>query len=208
MKKRRFSDKQRGKQTRKRKPIMFLSLEGNNKTEKLYLKAINEDYGEKFALKFTSGRETDPANMWQALQDMIDDSFSPSDGDKAFCICDRDFEGYKENLLIEIKQKSRKSEAKLIISNPVIEIWFLNHFKYSTRTYTSKRELIDDLCNYIPCYEKNADYYTSHLKAKTDDAIRNSIRQIDQANTRDSFDGSIPDNPGTEFFEVVQSIST
>jgi AAA15 family ATPase/GTPase len=36
MKKRRFSDKQRGKQTRKRKPIMFLSLEGNNKTEKLY----------------------------------------------------------------------------------------------------------------------------------------------------------------------------
>jgi hypothetical protein len=73
MKKRRFSDKQRGKRTRKRKPIMFLSLEGNNKTEKLYLKAINEDYGEKFALKFTSGRETDPANMWQALQDMIDD---------------------------------------------------------------------------------------------------------------------------------------
>lgn len=47
----------------------------------------------------------------------------------------------------------------------------------------------------------------SHLKAKTDDAIRNSIRQIDQANARDSLDGSIPDNPGTEFFEVVQSIS-
>ena len=47
-----------------------------------------------------------------------------------------------------------------------------------------------------------------HLKAKTDDAIRNSIRQIDQTSSRDSFDGFMPDNPGTEFFEVVQSISS
>lgn len=43
--KRRFNDKSRGIAKRKRKPVMFISLEGNNKTEKYYLISLNKDTG-------------------------------------------------------------------------------------------------------------------------------------------------------------------
>lgn len=103
---------------------MFLSLEGNNKTEKSYLQSLNEDCGDKFALNFTSGRETDLRNMWRALQDLMQDSF----------------------------------------------------------------------------------YYLTHLKSKTPDAIRNSIRQIEQIDGDSPSDSFIPENPGTEVYVIVQAI--
>ena len=204
--KRRFGDKPRGIGNRKRKPVMFLSLEGNNKTEKLYLKSLNEDHGEKYALNFTSGRETDLRNMWRSLHELMSDGFSMDDGDKAYCLCDRDFEPYKLERIREIKQDAHRSQAKLIVSNPCFEIWFLNHFRYSTKTYGSIRELMGDLCTHLPCYEKNIDYYQSHLQSKTTDAIRNSIRQIERSNTSNLLDDFIPENPGTEFTEIVNDL--
>lgn len=126
--KRQFCDKKRGVSKRKRKPVMFIALEGNNKTEKLYLLSLNKDYGDKYFLKFTSGRETDPENMWRSLQKLIDGSFSIEDEDKAYCLCDSDFEAYKLEKILDLKRDSRLDSAKLIISNPCFEIWLLNHF--------------------------------------------------------------------------------
>lgn len=204
--KRRFGDKPRGTGSRKRKPVMFLSLEGNNKTEKIYLQSLNEDHDEKYALNFTSGRETDLRNMWKTLHDLMRDSFSQEDGDKAYCLCDRDYEPYKLECIKEIKQEARRSQAKLIVSNPCFEIWFLNHFRYSTKSYPTNQSLIGDLCSFVPCYEKNADYYSTHLKSQTLDAIRNSIRQIEQIGGDGQLDGFTPENPGTEVFEIVQAM--
>lgn len=200
---RRFGDKPRGTGNRKRKPVMFLSLEGNNKTEKLYLQSLNKDCGDKYALNFTSGRETDLRNMWKALNDLTQDSFNQDDGDKAYCLCDRDFEPYKNGRIREIKQEARRSQAKLIVSNPCFEIWFLNHFRYSTKSYSSNQALLGDLCNFVPCYEKNVDYYATHLKSKTTEAIRNSIRQIEQNSGDGRSDDFIPDNPGTEITMII-----
>ncbi|MEA4890767.1 MAG: RloB family protein [Clostridiaceae bacterium] len=203
---RRFGDKPRGTGSRKRKPVMFLSLEGNNKTEKLYLQSLNKDLGEKYALIFSSSRVTDLPNMWTALHDLMRGSFSSEDGDKAYCLCDRDYEPHKLERLKVIKQESRRSQAKLIVSNPCFEIWILNHFRYSTKSYPTGRELMGDLCSFVPCYEKNRDYYTVHLKSKTLDAIRNSIRQIEQISGDSPPDSFIPENPGTEVYEIVQAI--
>ena len=203
---RRFNDKTRGGGRRQRKPVMFLSLEGNNRTEKLYLQSLNEDYGEKFALNYTSGHETDLRNMWKALHELIRDSFSPEDGDKAYCLCDCDYESYKLERIKEIKQEARRSHAKLIVSNPCFELWFLNHFRYSTKSYTTNRELIADLCNYVPCYEKNIDYYSAYLKLKTSDAMKNSIVQIKQSSNSGLSDHFIPENPGTEIPVIVQEM--
>jgi len=197
--KRRFNDKSRGIAKRKRKPVMFISLEGNNKTEKYYLISLNKDTGEKYALQFTSGRETDLRNMWQSLHDLMRESFSQEDEDKAYCVCDSDFEPYKLDRIREIRRSARQDSARLIISNPSFEIWFLNHFRYSTRSYGTFQELKGDLCTFIPCYEKNADYYRSHLRTKTVDAIRNSIRQIEQVNQNQQSVDSVPGNPGTTF---------
>ena len=194
--KRRFGDKPRGTGSRKRKPVMFLSLEGNNKTEKVYLNALNKNQGEKYSLQFTPGRETDLLNMWRALHDLMNDSFSASDGDKAYCVCDRDYESYKLDRIREVKREASRDPAKLIVSNPCFELWFLNHFRYSTRSYVSYRDLKSDLCDHIPCFEKNVDYYQSHLRSKTTEAINNSNRQIEQVNGDCLSEDFVIDNPG------------
>jgi hypothetical protein len=203
--KRRFNDKARGIAKRKRKPVMFISLEGNNKTEKLYLLSLNKDTGEKYALQFTSGRETDLRNMWQSLHDLMLDAFNQEDEDKAYCICDSDFEPYKIGRIRDIRRTAQQDPAQLIISNPCFEIWFLNHFRYSTRPYGTFQELKDDLCTFIPCYEKNANYYRSHLRIKTVDAIRHSVQQIEQVHQDQQSADSVPGNPGTEITEIVQN---
>ena len=120
--KRKFEDKKRDTLKRKRKPLMFISLEGNNKTEKLYLKALNND-NNKYALVFTPGRESDPINMYKSLKKTIKESFNEDDGDKAYCICDRDFEVYKLDKLMKIRQdKTTEKNISVIVSNPCFEI--------------------------------------------------------------------------------------
>jgi hypothetical protein len=204
--KRRFSDKPRGSVSRKRKPVMFISLEGNNKTEKYYLISLNKDHGDIYSLQFVPGHDTDLQGMWQNLHALMSESFSSIDGDKAYCVCDRDYEAYKLDRIREIKRDARHDQAKLIVSNPCFELWFLNHFRYSTRSYGSYREMKSDLCEHIPCYEKNLDYYQSHLKSRTLEAIANSIRQIENASGDQLPFDFVPDNPGTEVAELVQTI--
>ncbi|MDD4643395.1 MAG: RloB family protein, partial [Erysipelotrichaceae bacterium] len=147
--KRKFEDKKRDTLTRKRKPLMFISLEGNNKTEKLYLKALNKD-NNKYALIFTPGRESDPINMHKSLKKTIKESFNEDDGDKAYCICDRDFEIYKLDKLMKIRQdKTTEKKISVIVSNPCFEIWYLNHFIFYTKEMMSYKELEKTLCKYI-----------------------------------------------------------
>jgi len=80
--------------------------------------------------------------------------------------------------------------------------------RFYTHPYGTFQELKSDLCSYIPCFEKNTDYYHSHLKTKTADAIRNSARQISQANMEHQFEVFVPGNPGTEVTEIVQTFLT
>lgn len=206
--KREFSDKQRGVAGRKRKPVMFISLEGNNKTEKFYLNSLNKDQGVKFSLQFTPGHETNPKRMWTALHDSMKEVFSASDGDKAYCVCDRDYEAHKLERIREIKREASCDHAKIIVSNPCFELWFLNHFRYSTRAYGSTQDLISDLCDYIPCYKKNADYYQLHLKSRTTDALNHSKRQSEQVNIDQQSDDIVINNPGTEVAGIVQTLIT
>jgi len=158
-----------------------------------------------FVLRFISGHETDIKRMLCSLQNQIKDTFRPNDGDKAYCVCDRDCEGYKLDHMLEAKREAHGTPVNLIISNPCFEIWLLNHFQYSTRSYLNFQELKNELCRYIPCYQKNNDYYASHLKGKTVNAIRNSIQQIVQVNQSPA-DFCVINNPGIEIYEIVQTI--
>ncbi len=200
-----FGDKKRGTGKRKRKPVIFLSLEGNNKTEKQYFKFLNRSNGEKYSLQFTPGRETDINNMWEALIDISESSMNPADGDIAFCVCDRDHEIYKFNRIRAVKSKAKNSKLHLIVSNPCFEIWFLNHFKYSTHEYSSYSELREELCQHIPCYEKNIDCF-DFLEDKTKIAIENSVKQIEQVNGNNISEIDVIGNPGTEIYKIVKAL--
>lgn len=56
---RHFRDKSRGKPQRKRKPVVLLIAEGQNKTEKLYFQHFSTPES-KYAVKVVSRGETDP----------------------------------------------------------------------------------------------------------------------------------------------------
>ena len=64
---RRFQDKQRGKVRRKRKPVVLLVAEGQNKTEKNYFQHFSTPES-KYAVKVVSRGETSPQGMLDALK--------------------------------------------------------------------------------------------------------------------------------------------
>ena len=64
---RHFRDKSRGKPQRKRKPVVLLIAEGQNKTEKLYFRHFSTPES-KYAVKVVSRGETGPQGMLESLQ--------------------------------------------------------------------------------------------------------------------------------------------
>lgn len=84
--------------------------------------------------------------------------------DKVYAIIDIDdivtkrlFEKYKN----EIKKRSddiKEGKLIIIVCNPCFEIWFLLHYKYSTKQYRRCSGLEADLRNHIDGYSKNREY--------------------------------------------------
>ncbi|SHI02863.1 RloB-like protein [Butyrivibrio fibrisolvens DSM 3071] len=70
------------------------------------------------------------------------------------------------------KEKLSRS-ISFVISNPTFEIWFLLHFKFTTKTYLNGDMVIGDLKKYIPDYEKSKDVY-SLCNDRISDALRNA----------------------------------
>ena len=66
-----FRDKSRGKPQRKRKPVVLLIAEGQNKTEKLYFWHFSTPES-KYAVKVVSRGETGPQGMLASLQRVKD----------------------------------------------------------------------------------------------------------------------------------------
>ena len=86
---RHFRDKSRGKPQRKRKPVVLLIAEGQNKTEKLYFQHFSTPES-KYAVKVVSRGETDPQGMLETLKrECLKDDVSAGD-DIAGIILDLD----------------------------------------------------------------------------------------------------------------------
>ncbi len=76
---RHFRDKSRGKPQRKRKPVVLLIAEGQNKTEKLYFQHFSTPES-KYAVKVVSRGETDPQVMLDTLKrECLKDDVSAGD---------------------------------------------------------------------------------------------------------------------------------
>lgn len=169
----RIAQKKRGIVTRKRTPIYLMQVEGNNKTEKNYLKAVGKD--KKVRMVFTKGNYTDPINMAKNLLNEMDkEDLKKTNGDKAYCIFDTDIELNKQKQIDTAYQLlSKKTIAEIILSNPCFEYWFILHFTKANHSFNSNDEVIEMLRKYIPGYEKNMDCYM-FLQDKMEVAIKNA----------------------------------
>ena len=175
--------KKRGQVNRSRTKLILIAAEGRNKTEKLYFHELfqnNKDY----RVRFTSSTETDPVGIVaSAVQYIQSEELDLKNGDLAFCAVD--------------------SGVELLLSNPCLEIWFLQHFRYSTKSYASNDEVIRDLTTYIPGYKKNANVY--NLIAHAQEHAVKRAKQLEQHHAElGRKKNSMECNPSTDAYKALE----
>ena len=132
---RNFQKKKRNDVKRKRKPVMLITAEGRNKTEKQYFNSFQDQHG-KYSIRFATGLETDPVGMLKAMEKTWKkNELSEKDGDKAYIVLDMDCIPEKIQLVKELHKKSKN--IQFIVSNPCIEVWFILHFIYMTHQFNN-----------------------------------------------------------------------
>ena len=160
----------------KRKRIVVFGFEGkNNKTETNYFSHF-EPKDSRYIFKFVSCGVTDPVNMLNSIKAKRKDYDYHASEDITLLFVDLDCDEAKKEKVKEIESKLNK-DTLIIKSDPCFELWFLNHFCFSTKEYSSNKELINDLKKYIVDYQKNYDYFDL-LEDKTETAVRNSKMQL------------------------------
>ena len=196
--------KKRNTGKRKRRRIVLLAVEGNNKTETNYFRGFDS---KDTKIIFASGNDTDPINMANSLVE--DYKFNELDGelgDAAFCVVDGDVSRTREKQVLEADRIVKKI-GSVIVSNPCIEVWFLCHFTPSSRPFQSSKEAVNRLKECIPGYEKNMDGLYDLLEEKQEYAINNAkaLDRINEAVGRKLHHYDY--QPSTEIYKIINYLS-
>ena len=160
MTKRDISLKKRGTKAKKERVTYLIVAEGRNKTEMLYLSHFQEQ-GKDYYIRFVkAGNKTDAESLYKTLTAKWKElGLSAASGDKVFVVLDIDNDSNKAEKVISLIKENKNEAISFIVSNPVFEIWFLLHYRFTTKFYADGDAVIKDLKKYIPNYEKNFDSY-------------------------------------------------
>ncbi len=193
----------RGKQTRKRNPIVLYAAEGDNKTESTYLQNFQKRNG--IHIVQASGNRTDAVKMMNHLvTEAREIGLYVKDGDRAFCLIDTDTDKDKQ-VQIDAACARETELVKVITSAPCFEEWFLCHYRWSTGYQTSSAA-VDELKARCPGYRKSSNIYP-HIKDLQDTAITNAKRleQFHRGQGRDVH--SVDSNPRSEMYKVIEFLT-
>jgi hypothetical protein len=201
---RNFSEKKRGGSKRKQKAVYLIISEGMNKTETLYLSNF-QDQERDFYIRFVkAGSNTDAESLYKTLKSKWKElGLSEEDGDKGFVVLDIDNDEKKAQKVSQLIGDNPIPAIRFIISNPTFEVWFLLHFKYTTKFYQDGDMVIGDLRKYISNYSKNVDFYQI-LEQKTGEAVKNAAKLAEHF--AEEKWPSANCNPRTDVGELVEII--
>ena len=201
---RQFSSKKRSIRVRKRKPVMLIIAEGRNQTETLYFDSFNNSKS-LYTIKIVKGgNKTSPAKLLHKLEEQwheyqLDERY----GDIAFIVLDLDIDPKKAT---EIKRLSVETGfVTFIISNPCFEVWFLLHFRYSTKGYIDGESVIKDLKKYLPAYTKSSNVSVV-IDDLLQDALNNANKLEEYYNSLDYKWPSVSRNPWTDVHKVINKL--
>lgn len=165
---RNFQKKKRNDVKRKRKPVMLITAEGRNKTEKQYFNSFQDQHG-KYSIRFATGLETDPVGMLKAMEKAWKkNELSEKDGDKAYIVLGLAFElcntyylsgvGY---IFIELNEEDReKLLTRMILRSKLFTRMMqasvngkvnMREFLYmlSDSTYVRRRSNVKKMMGYL-----------------------------------------------------------
>lgn len=142
----RVQQKERGVKRRERKKLILIGTEGRNKTETNYFKNFNKTQN-KYVVHFAKGDATDPLGIVNNTYSSVkSENLNLKDGDLAYCFIDFDVnKKNQENIVKQAMEKARSKDIQMLISNPTFEVWYLLHFRYSTKMYNSNLEVVQEL---------------------------------------------------------------
>lgn len=129
--------------------------------------------------------------------------------DRVYCVFDRDQHTTYSEALDMVRQTRLTKDHKMhaVTSVPCFEIWFLLHFRYSAKGYAACQgsicaQVIKDLKQHIPGYEKGNGGVYKQIQDKTDAAIINA-KKLSRHNMY-----AATDNPSTKVHELVAYLRT
>ena len=191
--------------TRERRKIIVVGTEGKNKTEEQYFRSL-EKFQKKYHFIFAGGNDTDPVKIVRnTIKKAKDEDLSFEHGDMAISVFDLDLSHIKEEQVNRASELSKAKGVCLITSNPCFEIWFLEHFAYTSRPFASNDELIRELKKYMPGYSKNSDV-SGVLHPMTAVAVEN-CKKLDKYHMENkSGKLSLFCNPRTDVYKIVEMI--
>lgn len=99
---------------------------------------------------------------------------------------------------------ARQNNISVFLSNPCFEIWYLLHFRYSTKLYGSNEEVIKELGCYISDYSKSKDVYNL-IENKIDQALLNTKR-LESYHLENGTNDRLKKLPSTEAYKLIEMI--
>lgn len=202
--KRSFTEHNRNTKKRQERPVLLLIAEGKNVTEKQYFSqyvSTSSFYSIKFG---NAGNTTDPVGLYKvAKKDWAKLGLNSNKGDKAVVILDLDCDNQKAEKLESLIREDKN--ITFIITNPCFELWFLSHFKYSTKQYHNNEELINELKEHIADYKKTTNV-NACLSCRLNDAMSNAVKLEKYHNDESHSWPSNESNPRTDVHHLMDMI--
>lgn len=200
---RKATKRSRDGKKRREKKLIVVAAEGENKTELTYLKEFNRRQKE-YRIIPAKGNNTDPENLIEdAKKSAIRESLDFSFGDRAIAVFDTDVG--KEQCIRKAVEKAKRENVEVYLSNPCFEVWLLLHFKYSTKSYYSSAEVVDDLRNVWKDFEKNMSSFgclEDCIKQAIENAEKLEKYNLEMHLKRDT----VTFNPGTDVHKLIKMI--
>jgi RloB-like protein len=132
--------------------------------------------------------------------------------DHVFCVFDRDLHGDYETCCDAIGQQTPKNVFEAITSEPCFEFWFLLHFKNTSKPYlapakaskkqSAAQQVIADLKDYWPDYQKSAGDTFEHLKDRVGKARQRAADLWKNAEMTGCY------NPSTRAYVVLEKLAS
>lgn len=199
-----LKQKQRKIGTRKPYDRVLIVCEGA-KTEPLYFKALREEYKLHTAnIEVCNSPGSDPMTIIKHAKARYKEAKREGNSfDRVYCVFDKDQHATYQSAIKELENSQSKNIFFAITSVPCFEYWILLHFTYTTKPYyptgckSVADNLIDDLKQYIPQYEKNTDVFDI-IKNNTSFAISNA-KKVNMSAQK-----TYTDNPSTKVVDLVE----
>lgn len=195
-------DKRKQRKTRK---IIVLGVEGKNQTETLYFSELERRQND-YHFIFHKTNDTDPLKIINnTAKDAKKQGLNTKYGDIAAVVFDMDLDYAKTKEHKQILELAKNKNIEIYSSNPCFELWYLLHFRYSTKSFNSSKEVIDELKKYIPDYKKNRCDFNI-LEPQSYEAIKNAKQLQTKIAETSKNRNSIVNNPNTDVYKIVETV--